>query len=116
MHLAVAVARVHQGVALQVVVGLVVGRYQAHNLAFLHGVGRHKVDHAGHAIGAVEQGTRAFDNLGAVDGVLVYLDAVLVAPLLAFLLGAVVQGDDAVGAQPADDRLADGRAGGVEAE
>ena len=108
---AVQVAGVLPRVALLAIVGLVAGRAQARNVAFGHRVGSHEVDDARHGIGAVQQRARPFDNLGPVHAKLVNLNAVLVAPLLAFLLGPVVQGDDAVVAQPAHHRLADGRAG-----
>ncbi len=46
-----------------------------------------------------------------VDGILVYFDAVFVAPLLPLLADAVLEGDDTVIPQTMDKRLGDIRTG-----
>ena len=73
----------------------------------LHGhVVREEVEHAADGVGAVEQRSRTLHDLGPVDGKLVDLQAVVVAPLLSLVLDAVLRHHEAVEAQAAYDGLA----------
>ena len=71
-----------------------------------------QVHHPGHGIGAVEQAGGAFHHLNAVHAIAIYLNAVLIAPLLALLAQAVEHGQHPVVAQPPDKGLAHVRARG----
>ena len=71
-----------------------------------------KDEHTGHGIAAVHQRGRPFQNLHRVHVLTVDLDAVFVAPLLAFLPYAFIHDDDAVISKAADDGLGDATARG----
>ena len=73
---------------------------------------REQVQHAADGIRAVEQSRRTFDNLGAVHRKLVYLQPVVVAPLLALVLYAILGHRHAVEPQTANRRLRLPRADG----
>ena len=62
-----------------------------------------KYQHTCHRIATVHQRGGTFQNLYRVHVLRVYLDAVLIAPLLSFLAYALVHHDDAVVAQSADN-------------
>ena len=75
----------------------------------LRDVGGKQVEHTAYGIGAIEQGRRSLDHFGAVNGKLVYLQAVIVAPLLALMLHAVFGHGHTVEAQATNGGL--GKAG-----
>ena len=62
-----------------------------------------EIQHATNGIAAVKQCCRSFDDLSTVNGELVNLQSVVVAPLLAFMLDAVFSDGQPVKAQSADD-------------
>ena len=64
-----------------------------------------EAQYTANGIAAVEQGRRAFDDLGAIDRKLVNLQSVVVAPLLSLVLDAIFAHHHAVIAQAADRRL-----------
>jgi len=106
-----------EGVADEAVVALVFLQPAAVEAAVVvGGMEGEEADDAAEGVRAVEEAGRAFDDLGSFDAVGVYLDAVFVAPLLAFLSYAVVEGQDPVVAESADKGFGDVRAGlyGVE--
>ena len=63
--------------------------------------------HTGQGVGAVHQRGGPLEYLDGMDGLRVYLYAVLIAPLLSLLADAIVDDDDAVVAQSTYDRLGD---------
>jgi len=67
--------------------------------------GREEADHPCKGIGPVQQAGRTLDHLRALDIVRVYLYAMLIAPLLAFLAQAVIQRQYTVIPQAPDKRL-----------
>ena len=61
-----------------------------------------EIEHTADGIRAIEEGCRPLDHLGAVDGKLVDLESVVVAPLLSLVLHAIFGHRHAVEAQSAD--------------
>ena len=60
-----------------------------------------ETQHAAYGIAAIEQGRRTLDDLSAIDRKLVYLQSVVVAPLLSFVLDTILAHHHAVVAQTA---------------
>ena len=96
----------------QTVIGLIFSVYLTFDAAF--GLGRHPFEnqHTTQSIGTVHEAGGTLQNLHRSHFIGVYLDAVLVAPLLAFLTDAVVDDYDAVVAQSTNDGLGDAAACG----
>ena len=93
------------------VVALIFGRnIAAHSPGHCNRL-RAEYNHAGKGIGTIHQRGWPFKDFHAVDGCSVYLDSVLVAPLLPFLANSVIDHDNPVVAETADYRLGNAAAG-----
>ena len=103
--------KVH-GVVIELLVGLVLAAHARRHFSLRHHGGLVHDEHTGQGVGAVHQRGRPFQYLYGVYVLGVDLYAVLVTPLLPLLAYAVVDGDNAVVAQAADDGLRDAAARG----
>ncbi len=91
----------------QAVIGLVIAENISFDGAFRNRNNGNDIHHACEGITAIHKRSGAFEDLCFAYIVLIYLDPVLIAPLLSFLTDTIIHDHHPVIPEAADNRLGD---------